>query len=295
MKTFQEFHESAWQRKEGKNKTGGLNEKGRKSYERENPGSDLKAPQPEGGSRKKSFCARMGGMKKKLTSSKTANDPDSRINKSLRKWKCNEEKIEEVAFLAGLAKGAAVAAKGAVKQKAKEVVISKAANVAAGAIPQPNRDQQNESKGTAELAAIKLRGRKVCAECGSFAHVTGDCPKKEHPVIESNKYKGVLANPMKEAYRVLASSDGQEKPSQFSYKDEKVAKKYADSIKKGGGKATVTKESVLTKLGRKKKVEEKNPKKAMDAGARAKRLLQRKVHAKYVSGSEDLVPDEMRD
>ena len=79
---------AAWQRKEGKNKEGGLNEKGRKSYERENPGSDLKAPQPEGGSRKKSFCARMGGMKKKLTSSKTANDPDSRINKALRKWKC---------------------------------------------------------------------------------------------------------------------------------------------------------------------------------------------------------------
>ena len=79
---------AAWQRKEGKNKEGGLNEKGRKSYERENPGSDLKAPQPEGGSRKKSFCARMGGMKKKLTSAKTANDPDSRINKALRKWKC---------------------------------------------------------------------------------------------------------------------------------------------------------------------------------------------------------------
>ena len=38
---------SAWQRKEGKNPEGGLNEKGRKSYERENPGSDLKAPQPE--------------------------------------------------------------------------------------------------------------------------------------------------------------------------------------------------------------------------------------------------------
>ena len=79
---------AAWQRKEGKNKEGGHNEMGRKSYERENPGSDLKAPQPEGGPRKKSFCARMKGMKKKLTSSKTANDPDSRINKSLRKWKC---------------------------------------------------------------------------------------------------------------------------------------------------------------------------------------------------------------
>ena len=78
----------AWTRKEGKSESGGLNEKGRKSYERANPGSDLKAPQPEGGPRKKSFCARMRGMKRKLTSAKTANDPDSRINKSLRKWKC---------------------------------------------------------------------------------------------------------------------------------------------------------------------------------------------------------------
>ena len=79
---------AAWTKKEGKSESGGLNEKGRKSYEKQNPGSDLKAPQPEGGSRKKSFCARMGGMKKKLTSAKTANDPDSRINKALRKWKC---------------------------------------------------------------------------------------------------------------------------------------------------------------------------------------------------------------
>jgi hypothetical protein len=79
----------AWQRKEGKSSTGGLNAKGRASYNRANPGKPgLKAPQPEGGSRKKSFCARMSGMKKKLTSSKTANDPNSRINKSLRKWKC---------------------------------------------------------------------------------------------------------------------------------------------------------------------------------------------------------------
>ena len=78
----------AWTRKEGQSKSGGLNEKGRKSYERANPGSNLKAPQPEGGSRKKSFCARMRCMKRKLTSSKTANDPNSRINKALRKWKC---------------------------------------------------------------------------------------------------------------------------------------------------------------------------------------------------------------
>ena len=79
----------AWQRKEGKNPSGGLNAKGRASYNRANPGKPgLKAPQPQGGPRKRSFCARMSGMKSKLTSSKTANDPNSRINKSLRKWKC---------------------------------------------------------------------------------------------------------------------------------------------------------------------------------------------------------------
>jgi len=76
----------AWQRKEGKNPNGGLNAKGRASAKKE--GMNLKAPQPEGGSRKKSFCARMEGMKKKLTGSKKAKDPDSRINKSLRAWKC---------------------------------------------------------------------------------------------------------------------------------------------------------------------------------------------------------------
>ena len=84
-----------WQKKSGKSPSGGLNEKGRKSYERQNPGSDLKAPVTgkvkKGGKaagRRASFCARMKGMKKRLTSAKTARDPDSRINKSLRKWKC---------------------------------------------------------------------------------------------------------------------------------------------------------------------------------------------------------------
>tara|TARA_Y100000994_G_C15685273_1_gene439446 strand:+ start:365 stop:1681 length:1317 start_codon:yes stop_codon:yes gene_type:complete len=80
---------AAWTKKSGKSDSGGLNEKGRKSYERENPGSDLKAPSKKvGNPRRKSFCARMKGMKKKLTSAKTANDPNSRINKSLRAWNC---------------------------------------------------------------------------------------------------------------------------------------------------------------------------------------------------------------
>lgn len=88
----------AWQRSEGKNPEGGLNAKGVASYRKENPGSKLqtavttKPSKLKAGSkdanRRKSFCARMSGMKKKLTSSKTANDPNSRINKSLRKWNC---------------------------------------------------------------------------------------------------------------------------------------------------------------------------------------------------------------
>lgn len=91
--TFKKFRElsegAAWTKKSGKNPEGGLNEKGRKSYERENPGSDLKAPSKKvGNKRRASFCARMKGMKAKLTSAKTARDPDSRINKSLRAWNC---------------------------------------------------------------------------------------------------------------------------------------------------------------------------------------------------------------
>ena len=78
----------AWQRKEGKNPSGGLNAKGRASYNRA-PGGNLKAPSKKvGNKRRASFCARMKGMKKKLTSSKTANDPNSRINKALRAWNC---------------------------------------------------------------------------------------------------------------------------------------------------------------------------------------------------------------
>lgn len=76
----------AWQRSAGKSPSGGLNAAGRASYKAQTGGT-LKAP-AKSGSRHDSFCARMKGMKSKLTSSETARDPDSRINKSLRKWGC---------------------------------------------------------------------------------------------------------------------------------------------------------------------------------------------------------------
>lgn len=84
----------AWQRKEGQAEDGGLNEKGRASLRAE--GRDIKPPvskvaaakSPEKAKRRVAFCRRMSGMKKKLTSAKMANDPNSRINKALRKWDC---------------------------------------------------------------------------------------------------------------------------------------------------------------------------------------------------------------
>ena len=78
----------AWTRSEGKSESGGLNQKGRDSYKAQTGGT-LKAPtKSKTSGRRKSFCARMRGMKRKLTSAKTARDPNSRINKSLRKWDC---------------------------------------------------------------------------------------------------------------------------------------------------------------------------------------------------------------
>jgi len=92
--------EEDWSDAKYKNPEGGLTKAGVMRYRRENPGSKLqtavttKPSKLKKGSkaanRRKSFCARMGGMKKRLTSAKTARDPDSRINKALRKWNCEE-------------------------------------------------------------------------------------------------------------------------------------------------------------------------------------------------------------
>ena len=87
-----------WQKENRKDKTDGLSKKAVKAYRRENPGSKLKTAVTKDpkklkkgskdAKRRLSFCRRMKGMKKKLTSAKTARDPDSRINKALRRWNC---------------------------------------------------------------------------------------------------------------------------------------------------------------------------------------------------------------
>jgi hypothetical protein len=93
-----EFINEDWQKVNKRDKTDGLSKKAVKAYRRENPGSKLKTAvttkpsKLKAGSkdanRRKSFCARMGGMKKAHASAKTKRDPDSPINKALRRWNC---------------------------------------------------------------------------------------------------------------------------------------------------------------------------------------------------------------
>jgi hypothetical protein len=84
-----------WQSVNRKDRTDGLSQKAVNAYRRENPGSKLqtavteKKPTGKRADRRKSFCSRMKGMKSKLTSAETSRDPDSRINKALRRWNCN--------------------------------------------------------------------------------------------------------------------------------------------------------------------------------------------------------------
>lgn len=96
MLTFKEYLEE--DAKGHFSPSGGMTRKGVMAHRRAHPGSKLQTavttppskldPDSKAAKRRKSFCARMGGMKKRLTSAKTANDPDSRINKALRKWNC---------------------------------------------------------------------------------------------------------------------------------------------------------------------------------------------------------------
>jgi len=83
-----------WNKINKQDKTDGLSQKAVNAYRRENPGSKLKTavteknPSGKRASRRKSFCSRMGGMKKRLTNPENARDPDSPINKALRRWNC---------------------------------------------------------------------------------------------------------------------------------------------------------------------------------------------------------------
>lgn len=114
-----------WQKVNRQDKTDGLSQKAVDAYRREHPGSKLKTavteknPSGKRASRRKNFCSRMGGMKKRLTSAETARDPDSRINKALRRWHCREEAQNEAVMAPPpVAQGPSVAERPAVRRSA---------------------------------------------------------------------------------------------------------------------------------------------------------------------------------
>lgn len=86
--------EEDWQKVNRQDKTDGMSQKAVNAYRRENPGSKLKTavteknPSGKRASRRKSFCSRMSGMKRAHASAETKRDPDSPINKALRRWRC---------------------------------------------------------------------------------------------------------------------------------------------------------------------------------------------------------------
>ena len=102
--TFGESIDEDWQKVNKHDKTDGMSKKAVSAYRREHPGSKLKTAVTKKPSklkkgskdanRRKSFCARMKGMKKSRASAKTKHNPDSPINKALRRWNC--ESIEEM-------------------------------------------------------------------------------------------------------------------------------------------------------------------------------------------------------
>lgn len=82
---IRKLRSEVWTRKEGQDPDGGLNAAGRAAYNREND-ANLKPPQPEGGSRRDSFCARSAGQMKMWP--EAAADPNSRLRKARRAWNC---------------------------------------------------------------------------------------------------------------------------------------------------------------------------------------------------------------
>lgn len=130
-----------WQKVNKSDKTDGMSKKAVKAYRRENPGSKLKTAvttKPsklkkgsKAAKRRKSFCARMSGMKKAHASAKTKRDPDSPINKALRRWNC--ESIEQMQELMMVAEQKIREAKNA-KQQAAIAIAKKEKSVKESAI-----------------------------------------------------------------------------------------------------------------------------------------------------------------
>ena len=159
------------------------------------------------------------------------------------------------------------------------------------------REEHKERRGVkgAKVPAYKVEGyqRNPERDTRSARQKRMDDPDTG---INSAKFREFMAaqqKPSKPKKKVQEELSRRDKPSAKA----KMAKLDAILQRREDKKVSekLKTEGVLTAIGRKKKTVEKKPQKAMDAGAKARRMLKRREHAKYVSGSEDNVPDEMRE
>jgi hypothetical protein len=235
-----EMLDEDWKEVNRKDNTSGMSQKAVNAYRREHPGSKLqtavteKNPSGKRASRRKSFCSRMGGMKKRLTSAKTANDPDSRINKALRRWRCEEsfrakleekrqERLDEIAPLiaaageALLGLGARAAASGAVRSAAGAVArgatrlagsaIRKGARVGKWALkkalapgkPEAKAKPEDQPSGSGPIEKPRPEAKVHSFSASSLAHNrAGDTTKSIESQAAKRYAKGTLAGQVQE-------------------------------------------------------------------------------------------------
>ena len=266
VEQIDEFKKSpAWQRKAGKSESGGLNAKGVASYRRANPGSKLKTAvttKPsklkkgsKSAKRRLSFCRRMKGMKKKLTSAKTARDPNSRINKSLRKWHCSYE--PEGNFIS----------ESIINELETRTMLNYIDKASDSASKQLGKAKKAESKGK-HKKATKARLKMDKRESG--IEMAKDKIIKRQGTNQRDSIKRSFEGPDAVRNEAFVKGGIRSNPS-------------TTSTKKVSG--------MITSLKRKQSVL-RQPMKAMDAGARGRRLLQRREHEKYVS---PIIPDHLKD
>ena len=158
-----EFINEDWQQVNKRDKTDGLSQKAVNAYRRENPGSKLKTAvttKPsklkkgsKSAKRRKSFCARMSGMKKHNAGAKTKRDPDSPINKALRRWNC--ESIEEMQELI---------------QLGEQYVNGLKENFADGKNPQDKGDAKRHGINTKASVSSLRKTAKQGGRKGQLAH-----------------------------------------------------------------------------------------------------------------------------
>ena len=178
----------------------------------------------------------------------------------------------------------------------KEEVISEKSLTAAQRRALPDSDFVFPGKGEGpegkQTGAYPINDKKRARAALSMAAAYAS-PEKEAKVKAAVKKKFPDIQQEENALEKRAKEN--EKARKFLKKDAKDSGYTDIALKASMSKGAGVSESAMTLIGRSRKKVEKKPEKAMDAGAKARRAMKRREHAKYVSGSTENVPDDMRE